>query len=246
MTNFFFPFSHLLQSNIQTLWKQAKSQTFGENSVRFYPFHSNLSCLTLASSSVRAHTAGNVFWSFFNRRDSFCAELVRWMTARLAAPVAKGHPKTFSLCQRISEFTVFPLLNTRSADKSLLSYPALSLLPSQAPRHFNFHDGWVHLKNINLLGERLNESKTFQSTLVYVQPYFLGTLQFMSIEVSEGEHLCRRTGQGGKFHMGHQQISCVHTAAMGTGITTYIQAVFSKQLPCFTVGKQCGTWNCEQ
>lgn len=128
MTNFFFP--------SVICWKA----TFRlcENGQRGYlekilPFHRNISCLTLASSSVLAHT-GSAFWtSLLNRRDGFCAELVHWMTAGLAAPVAKGYPKTFSLCQGISEFTVFPLLNAQSADKSLVSYPALSLLPSQAP-----------------------------------------------------------------------------------------------------------------
>ena len=121
-----FPLQSFAAGQHPNFVRTAKEDIWRKFWVQFQPFHSNLFCLPLASSSLLTHTAENVFWtSLSNSRDSSCEELVHWMLARLTALVAKGYPNMFSLCRGISEFTVFPLLEALSADKSLVSYPAL-------------------------------------------------------------------------------------------------------------------------
>lgn len=68
--------------------------------MQLQPLCSNLFCLPLAASSLLAHAAGNTFWtSLPNRRDSFCAELVHQMLARLTALVTRDVQTCFNFVE---------------------------------------------------------------------------------------------------------------------------------------------------
>lgn len=239
-----FPFSHLLQGNIQTLWKQRK-RGFGGNSECSLSLSIAIFPVSLMLPALCWLTLRNFM---VQQKGWFLHELVHQLLARLTALVSKGHPNTFSPRWGISEFTLFTLLEALSADKSLVSYPAV--FPATFP------------ESPDTLTSMMDEltcrvSVLWESGSVRVRHF--KPLCFLSCQTSRG--LCSscllkwrentfpgEQGRRGSFAWGANS-SVVFTGLQWELASQQIyikQGVFSKELPPFAVGKQCGTWNCEQ
>lgn len=169
MTDIFSTFSDLLQSNIQTLWKQ-QWKIFGENLSAASAFHRNLICLTTWFQLYD----GSLGWKHFgislsNSSDSFCVELVYWMLVTEVL-VTEGYPKTFCIGELLSEMG-FHLLGVSLGSHCFLCLkhccwlvPAHPPTPfswrlPRLPMHINFHDRLVQPQHISSPGKKKKSMK---------------------------------------------------------------------------------------